>query len=100
MARVIWSEPALFELDEIADYISIENPTAAKKLVREVFKQVSLLISYPELGKVLDKLESTVYREIVLPPCRIFYRIDGDKIFIIHIIREEQLLHLDLLRLR
>jgi toxin ParE1/3/4 len=32
MARIIWTEPALQELDEIADYISLDNPTAAKKL--------------------------------------------------------------------
>ncbi len=29
MARIIWTEPALQELDEIADYISLENPTTA-----------------------------------------------------------------------
>jgi len=35
MARIIWTEPALQELDEIADYISLDNPAAAKHLVRE-----------------------------------------------------------------
>lgn len=28
MAHIVWSEPALMELDEIADYISIEDPKA------------------------------------------------------------------------
>ena len=30
MARIIWSELALNELDEIADYISLDNPKTAK----------------------------------------------------------------------
>jgi hypothetical protein len=32
MAQIIWTEPALQELDQIADYISLDNPKAAKKL--------------------------------------------------------------------
>jgi len=43
MARIIWTEPAFQELDEIADYISLDNPTAAKNLVREAFKRVDYL---------------------------------------------------------
>ena len=30
MAEIIWTEPALLDLDEIAEYIAIENIIAAK----------------------------------------------------------------------
>ena len=30
MAEVIWAEPALNDLDAIADYISLDNPEAAR----------------------------------------------------------------------
>jgi plasmid stabilization system protein ParE len=40
MARVIWTEPALSDLDGIADYIALEDPAAAKRLVRKVFLRV------------------------------------------------------------
>jgi len=33
MAEVVWTEPALSELDAIADYIALENPDAARELV-------------------------------------------------------------------
>ncbi len=46
MARIIWTEPALQELDEIADYISLDNPVAAKSLVREAFKRVDYLADH------------------------------------------------------
>jgi toxin ParE1/3/4 len=69
MARIIWTEPALQELDEIADYISLDNPAAAKNLVREVFKRVDYLAGHPRSGKLIDDFEASVYREIVLPPC-------------------------------
>ena len=34
MARLIWTEPALLDLEEIAEYIALDKPSAAKKLVR------------------------------------------------------------------
>lgn len=100
MARVIWTEPALQELDEIADYISLDNPAAAKNLVREAFKRVDYLVHHPKSGKLVEEFEASVYREIILPPCKIFYRIADDIIYIIHVIREEQLLHIDILKSR
>jgi toxin ParE1/3/4 len=100
MARIIWTEPALQELDEIADYISLDNPAAAKYLVRRVFKRVENLTGHPKSGKLVGEFEVSVYREIVIPPCRIFYRIADEVVYIIHVIREEQFLHIDILKSR
>lgn len=36
MAELIWTEPALQDLSELADYIALENQTASKKLVQAV----------------------------------------------------------------
>ena len=44
MAQVIWAEPALNDLDAIADYIALENPTAASKLVQRIFRHVDQLM--------------------------------------------------------
>ena len=37
MAEVIWTEPALQELDAIAEYIALDNPAAARHLVQKIF---------------------------------------------------------------
>ena len=100
MARIIWTEPAPQELDEIADYISLDNPTAAKNVVRKAFDRVDHLADHPKSGKGLEEFEATVYREIVMPPCRIFYRLADEIVYIICVIREEQLLHTDILKSR
>jgi plasmid stabilization system protein ParE len=100
MARIIWTEPALQELDEIADYISLDNPTAAKKLVREAFRRIDFLAHHPESGKLIVQFENSVYREVVLPPCRIFYRVADEVVYIIYVIREEQFLHVEILKSR
>ena len=48
MARLIWTEPALQDLDAIADYIALDNPQAAKALVQRVFQHVEQLTTQPE----------------------------------------------------
>lgn len=100
MARIIWTEPALNELDEIADYISLDNPKAAKKLVRSAFKKIECLSSHPKSGKLVKEFDESVYREVVLSPCRIFYRQEKEIVYIVHVIRDEQFLHLKILKSR
>lgn len=92
MAQVIWTETALNDLDAIADYIAIENPVAAAELVQRVFRHVEQLVAHPESGSRPPELKRSRYRQIIEPPCRVFYRYDGEKIFVLFVMRSEQLL--------
>ena len=68
MAQVIWSEPALSDLDAIADYIALENPEAARALVQKVFHHVEQLAQHPKSGPKPPELKGWRYRQIVEPP--------------------------------
>jgi len=37
MAQIIWSEPLLDNLNDIAEYIAVSNPYVARQLVANVF---------------------------------------------------------------
>ncbi|TQP31616.1 type II toxin-antitoxin system RelE/ParE family toxin, partial [Vibrio cholerae] len=52
MVEIIWTEPALFDLNDIAEYIALENVVAAKQLVQTVFTKVERLADFPESGRV------------------------------------------------
>ena len=92
MAQVIWSEPALLDLDAVADYIALDKPDAASNLVRRVFQHVEQLQDHPDSGSKPRELKGFRYRQIVEPPCRIIYRHekDSNKVFILHVMRSEQ----------
>ena len=90
MARIIWTESALQDLDQIADYISLDKPTAASRFVQRVFQGVEQLASHPKSGSIPNELNGTPYRQLVIPPVRIFYREQDDKVFIIYIMRGER----------
>jgi toxin ParE1/3/4 len=92
VARLIWTEPALDDLDGVAEYIALDNPVAAGLLVERVFRRVRQLARFPKSGKRPPELPRTPYREVVVPPCRVFYRVDGQTVFIPHVMRAEQLL--------
>ena len=90
MAEVIWTEPALQELDALAEYIALDNPAAANHLVREVFDKTERLEAFPQSGRIPPELPNSVYRELVLPPCRIFYREDESRVLVVYVMRVER----------
>jgi len=90
MAKVVWTEPALSDLDAIADYIALEDPEAAKRFVRRVFDHVEQLRTYPKSGSKPPELKGWRYRQIVEAPCRIFYRHDDDRVYIVYVMRAER----------
>ncbi len=92
MARLIWTEPALQDLDAIAEYIALDKPEAARRFVAQVFEAVARLEQYPLSGKRPAELPRTPYREILVPACRIFYRVNADSVYIVHVMRAERLL--------
>ena len=92
MAQIIWTEPALSDLSEIAEYIALDKISAAKKLVQDVFATVDRLEQFPESGKKPTELQKTRYREVIIGPCRVFYRYHADKVYILYVMRGEMLL--------
>ncbi|MDP5063204.1 MAG: type II toxin-antitoxin system RelE/ParE family toxin [Haliea sp.] len=90
MAELIWTEPALSNLNEIAEYIAVENPTAARALVQRVFSAVERLEKHPASGKFPAELENSRYRDLVCGPCRVFYRHSKRQVLILYVMRSER----------
>lgn len=92
MAEVVWTIPALNDLDAIADYIALDDPAAAAGLVQRGFGHVEHLQRFPKSGSKPPELKGWRYRQLVEPPCRIFYRIEGDRAYVLYVMRSERLL--------
>ena len=100
MAQIIWTEPALSDLDAIAEYIALDKPSAAMKLVQKVFSSTERLEQFPDSGRKPPELQKSRYLEILVNPCRIFYRIGDDKVYILYVMRSERTLRKYLLNAR
>jgi toxin ParE1/3/4 len=100
MVQLVWTEPALADLNDIAEYIALENPGAAKALVQQIFSAVDRLGQHPASGRIPPELEKGRYREVIVGPCRIFYRQSDDEVLILYVMRGERQLRNFLLQSR
>jgi len=90
MARLIWTEPAITDLEVIAEYIALDNPDAASAFVKKVFETVDRLRLFPKSGSIPSEIRHLPYRQVIVPPCRIFYRVSGTDILVVFVMRSEQ----------
>ncbi len=94
MAEIIWLDPATDDLEDIVEYIAFDDPDAASRVAVRILRHVRQLAAHPKSGSVPPELPNSEYRQIVEPPCRIFYKIKGDTVFIVHVMRTESILRL------
>ena len=50
MAEVRWTEEAHRWLRDIHDYIAVDNPSAARKVVTEIYDKAQVLQAHPAIG--------------------------------------------------
>jgi toxin ParE1/3/4 len=89
-AKVVWAEPALADLDDIAAWIAVDSPQAAADLVSRVMDATDRLQSFPRSGRRLPELPIERYRELIVPPLRVIYRAEGKQVLIVHVVRGER----------
>jgi plasmid stabilization system protein ParE len=98
MARrkaVEFAESAVRDMEGILDwYREQQVPEVGKRLVREILTDVGRLPDFPESGRVVPELGVEKIRELIRPPFRIVYRIDGTRIRIVRVLRSERALNI------
>jgi toxin ParE1/3/4 len=91
--QVVWTSVAEDDLKGIIEYISIDNPHNALKILQEIKKKASSLYTFPERGRVVPELQDqgiSQYRELIVPPWRLIYRIEERKIYVLSLIDSRQ----------
>ena len=71
--KVIWSDEAIADLQNVCSYIAQHNPEAARRMRDGILKHVSLLGSFPFIGPAYPRGAKASLREIVFRSYRIFY---------------------------
>ncbi|MCI5123508.1 MAG: type II toxin-antitoxin system RelE/ParE family toxin [Candidatus Electrothrix sp. AR5] len=90
--KIIWSPLAVDRVAEIAQYISSDNPTAARNWIKTVFAEVELLKSSPKIGRIVPELKQEDFREVILGNYRIIYRVEKKSVSILTIRHGKQIL--------
>ncbi len=73
MAKINWTYEAERWLKDIHDYIAADNPTAASRVVREIYDKAQILLSHPQIGYRYDKSSTEDVRILLYGHYRITY---------------------------
>jgi plasmid stabilization system protein ParE len=90
---IIWAGVAENDLKEIIEYIAIDSPANALKTLKKIKQKASSLYTLPERGRVVPELKDQgilLYRELIVPPWRIIYRISEMKVYVLSVLDARQ----------
>ena len=87
--QIVWAHVAESDLKEIIDYIAIDSPANALKILKKIKQRASNLYTSPERGRVVPELQDqgiSTYRELIVPPWRIVYRISAKDVYVLSVL--------------
>ena len=83
--RVVWTESATDDLVEIVSFVAGKSPTNARRLLIKLRSRADSLERSPQRGRIVPELASVgtrTWRELVVKPHRIVYRIREDIVMV------------------
>ena len=86
MSRLLWTEPAVADLDSIHAYISRDAIVYADAVILEILNAVERLVDFPESGRFVPELDDDQTRELLVGNYRILYEVDSDRVSILTVL--------------
>lgn len=90
-----FAKRAELQLDGILRYIAVDNPEAAQKIAEHIEMSMAKALAFPDMGRRV--FEDLPYREVQAYPCRLIYRRIEPIIWVVAVLRVEQLLRRSML---
>lgn len=91
--KIVWTNVAENDLKNIIEYISADNPQNALKILIKIKQKASKLYALPERGRIVPELQGEgvfQYRELIVQPWRLIYRIAEREIYVLSVIDSRQ----------
>jgi len=86
---ILWTKTAEQDLRHIIDRMAQDRLERAIEIFHTIRTSASVLESLPERGRIVPELKVhgiSTYRELVIAPWRMIYRIEGKKVIIMTVI--------------
>lgn len=83
--RVIWTETATRDLEEIVSYIAKDSKKQTNTILKKIRGKSATLRSTPSRGRFVPELlefDLRGWREVIVSPWRIIYRVEGRLVFV------------------
>lgn len=77
MAKIIWSDRALDDLENIGNYISQDSIKYAKITLQRILESAKLVETNPKIGRVVPEIGNKNIREFIAGRYRIIYHLQA-----------------------
>lgn len=87
--EIVWARRAEDDLREIIDYIAMESPRNALTILEKIKNKAFSLYTMPERCRIVPELKAfgiLHYRELIVSPWRIMFRIAAMKIYVLSVL--------------
>jgi toxin ParE1/3/4 len=91
--QVEWTAVAERDLRQIIEYIAVNSPGNALQILKEIRQKASSLYTLPERGRIVPELQGQgihIYREIIVNPWKMVYRLSDTTVYVLAIIDSRQ----------
>ncbi len=86
---MVWAESAEKDLYGIIQYIARDHLSRAAAILNKIQRKTSSLYHSPTRGRVIPELREQgvlQYRELIISPWRVMYRIEGKRILVVGVL--------------
>lgn len=87
--EIIWARVAENDLKEIIEYIAFDSSANALRIFKKIKNKASSLYTMPERCCRVSELKDQgvmQYRELIIPPWRIMFRISEMKVYVLSVL--------------
>ena len=79
MVEIRWTEQALEDIENIAEFIAKDSVKYAKIQVYRFFERTEILKSQPQSGRIVPEIGDKKIRELIMGNFRIIYRLVSER---------------------
>ena len=91
MAKVIWTNRAIKDLESIAEYISKDSSHYAKLTLEKIIDTELIIQENPKIGRIVPELNDKSIREYIKGNFRIIYQTDNLRINVLTVFHSARL---------
>ena len=86
---VIWTTTAQRDLEAILERIADDSSDEALRVLTKIRTKAASLNLLPERGRIVPELKEqgiVLYREMILAPWRVLYRVSGQTVYVLAVL--------------
>ena len=84
--KLVWSEPALADIESIRDYIRRDSEFYAGRFINRIIEAVESLVELPARGRLVPEADDPNTRELLFQNYRIMYRLESTRIIVLAVV--------------